>query len=308
MMVVTVKAITDVETQQTAPVPWCKPTNERETNEMTKKANEVAEQKPAMGLMAMMAAQEENKQLPAHAQKKSDRGNEDVNTEDLQVPRLKLIQAISDELKKNNPLYNPKAEAGDLLNSVTKQLSKMEEGLYVINLRFVKRWNVWRDRKYKGGGLCGSFETEAEAIQCRNSLAQADGLSLADEEALLQYYEVLETPEHWCLQIDPETCEMSPIIIDMPKTKAKISRQWNTVIKQRMGDRFSTVWKVTSQEAQNGSGDDYHNYNFEPVFYVPDQLYPKVEESYNDVNSMFAKVMPTEELSKAAAEADHDEE
>ena len=163
---------------------------------MTKKANEVAEQKPAMGLMAMMAAQEENKQLPAHAQKKSDRGNEDVNTEDLQVPRLKLIQAISDELKKNNPLYNPKAEAGDLLNSVTKQLFKMEEGLYVINLRFVKRWNVWRDRKYKGGGLCGSFETEAEAIQCRNSLAQADGLSLADEEALLQYYEVLETPEH----------------------------------------------------------------------------------------------------------------
>ena len=71
---------------------------------MTKKANEVAEQKPAMGLMAMMAAQEENKQLPAHAQKKSDRGNEDVNTEDLQVPRLKLIQAISDELKKHNPL------------------------------------------------------------------------------------------------------------------------------------------------------------------------------------------------------------
>jgi hypothetical protein len=274
---------------------------------MTKKTD-VAVQKPAMGLMAMMAAQEENKNLPAHAQQKSERGNEDVSTEDLQVPRLKLIQAISDELKKNNPLYNAEAEAGDLLNSVTKELFKMETGLYVINLRFVKRWNVWRDRKYKGGGLCGSFPTEAEAIQCRNTLAQADGLPMADEEALAQYYEVMETPEHWCLQINPETCEMSPIIVDMPKTKAKISRQWNTVIKQRMGDRFSTIWKVTSQEAQNGSGDDYHNYNFEPAFYVPDELFPKVENEYKNVNAMFVKVMPTEEQSRAAADADHDDE
>lgn len=274
---------------------------------MTKQKTEVAAQKPAMGLMAMMAAQEENKQLPAHAQQKSDRGNEDVSTEDLQVPRLKLLQAISDELKKNNPLYNADAEAGDLLNSVTKELFKMETGLYVINLRFVKRWNVWRDRKYKGGGLCGSFATEAEATQCRNQLAQAEGLPMADEEALAQYYEVLETPEHWCLQVNPETCEMSPIIIDMPKTKAKISRQWNTVIKQRMGDRFSTIWRVTSQEAQNGSGDDYHNYNFEPAFYVPDELFPKVVENYENVNAMFTKVIPTQEQSDAAEEADIEE-
>ena len=111
------------------------------------KNTEVAEKKP-MGLMAMVAAQESDANLPAHAQRKSDRGNEDVSTEDLQVPRLKLIQAISDELKKNNPLYNPKAEAGDLLNSVTKQLFKMEEGLYVINLRsfgwtLELHWDVW---------------------------------------------------------------------------------------------------------------------------------------------------------------------
>lgn len=267
------------------------------------KSTEVSAQKPT-GLMGMLALQEENKNLPAHAQQKSDRGNEDVSTEDLQVPRLKLIQAISDELKKNNPLYNPVAEAGDLLNSVTKELFKMETGLYVINLRFVKRWNVWRDRKYKGGGLCGSFATEAEAIQCRNELAQADGLPMIDEEALAQYYEVLETPEHWCLQVDGDTLEMSPIIIDMPKTKAKISRQWNTVIKQRPGDRFSTIWRVTSQEAQNGSGDDYHNYQFEPVMFVPDELFKKVEEAYENVNDMFIKVMPTEDASKKAAEED----
>ena len=270
------------------------------------KNTEVAEKKP-MGLMVMVAAQESDANLPAHAQRKSDRGNEDVSTEDLQVPRLKLIQAISDELKKSNPLYNPDAEAGDLLNSVTKQLFKMETGLLVINLRFVKRWNVWRDRKYKGGGLCGSFATEAEAIQCRNTLAQADGLPMQDEEALAQYYEVMETPEHWCLHIDPETLEMEPIIIDMPKTKAKISRNWNTVIKQRTGDRFSTIWRVTSQEAQNGSGDDYHNYNFEPKFFVPQELFAKVEEAYNNVNAMFVKVMPTEEQSRKAASEDQDE-
>jgi hypothetical protein len=35
-----IQVTADVETHQAAPVSWCKPTNERETNEMTKKANE----------------------------------------------------------------------------------------------------------------------------------------------------------------------------------------------------------------------------------------------------------------------------
>ena len=267
------------------------------------KSTEVAEKKP-MGLMAMMAAQEENKNLPAHAQKKGDRGNEDVKTEDLQVPRLKIIQAISEELKKNKPEFIAGAEAGDLLNSVTKQLYKMEEGIYLINLRYTKRWNVWKARDYKGGGLCGTFESEAEAIQCRNSLAEADSLPMVDEEALKQYYEVVETPEHWCLAVNGDTMEMEPVIVDMPYTKSKVSRSWNTCIKQRPGDRFSTIWKLTSKEEQNGAGQDYHNYTFEPLMFVPDELFPLVEEAYENVNAMFIKAIPSEAHSAQAVEGD----
>lgn len=242
------------------------------------------------GLMGMLATQKEAEaNLPAHLAQATGRGNEDVKNEDLQTPRLKLIQAISDELKPKDSAYIAEARNGDLLNSVTKEMWPGAEGLLVINLKYVKRWNVWRDRKFKNGGLVASCATEAEAIQARNEMAQAEGVPLDSQERLDECYEIQETPENWCLQIDPETCAMSPLIIDLPKTKQKKAREWNTLIKQKGGDRFAGIWKVTSVDETSRSGDDYKNLSFAFVGYVPDELYKQVVEIFEGVDAQFTK-------------------
>ena len=255
---------------------------------MTKKSTEVAGLNS--GLMGMLAVQKEAEaNLPAHLAQSTGRGSEDVKNEDLQTPRLKLVQAISDELKPKNSAFIEEARNGDLLNSVTKQLWKGEEGILVVNLKYVKRWNVWRNRKFKNGGLVASCMSEAEAIQARNEMALAEGVPLESQERLDECYEVLETPENWCLQIDPETCEMQPLIIDLPKTKQKKAREWNTLIKQKGGDRFAGIWQVRAVDEQNNSGEDYKNFAFSFVGYVPDQLFKQVEEIFAGVDAQFTK-------------------
>lgn len=239
------------------------------------------------GLAALIAKQQDAANLPAHLAQASGRGSEDVKQEDLQVPRLKLIQAISDELKPKDPNYIDTARAGDLLNSVTRQLFKADEGVLVVNLKYVKRWNVWRDRKFNNGGLVASCFTEAEAIEARNNMAQSEGVPL-DGEQITKCYEILETPENWCLRIDPETLAFEPLIVDMPKTKQKVARAWNTMIQQKGGDRFAGIWNVKSTEASNGT-DDYHNYDVSFVGYVPDELFKEVEKFFESVDAQFAK-------------------
>lgn len=252
-------------------------------------AKEIAKSGMIGGLAALVAKQQEDaKNLPAHLAQSTGKGNEDVKQEDLQVPRLKLIQAISDELKTKDDAFIDGARAGDLLNSVTKRLTKGEEGLLVINLKYVKRWNVWRDRRFNGGGLVASCWTEAEAIEARNNMAAAESVPL-EGDRINQCYEILETPENWCLAIDPDTLAFDPIIVDMAKTKQKVARAWNTLINQKGGDRFAGIWKICSKMETSKSGDDYFNYDVSFLAYVPDELYARVLEQFESVDAQFTK-------------------
>lgn len=59
-------------------------------------------------------------QAPDHI-KAGNRGSENVGTEDLVIPRLEVIQALSPIVKPNDPAYNAEARPGQLMNSVTKR-------------------------------------------------------------------------------------------------------------------------------------------------------------------------------------------
>ena len=48
-------------------------------------------------------------------------GNENLTSDDLTIPRLSLLQALSQELKKTNSKYIEDAEAGQIANSISKE-------------------------------------------------------------------------------------------------------------------------------------------------------------------------------------------
>lgn len=212
----------------------------------------------------------ESAEVPAWLKDKMDdtRGNENVTKDDLVIPRLGLIQAISPEIKKNDPNYIEGAEQGMLFNTVTRELY---ESAVVCPVLFEKQWLVWKDRK-EGGGFGGQFDSEEEAVEYIGTLEDPDD------------WEVTGTPTHLCYIVGADG-KASEIAIPMPISKARISRQWNSLIRMLGGPRFGRVYKITGIEDKNPAGEDYWNMKVEQAGYPSEALFKAAEKLYEDVSS-----------------------
>ncbi len=248
-------------------------------------------------LAGMMAVVDEKAGLPAHINQNDMRGNENVKQDDLQTPRLKLLQSISNEVIKQHSDYIEGAEAGMFMNSVTKEL--FSGSVYLVNLYYVKRWNVWKTQK-AGGGPVAFCATEAEAMQALAEACEKERINPNDVVRIADTFEVVETPEHYCLLINPKDGKIQPVVVDMPSTKQKVSKAWNTSLKMKNGARFGTIWEAANKMETNGRKENYFNFELTCRGYVNGELFTKAEDAYNDVMKLFdGKVIDTTEGSLA---------
>lgn len=197
------------------------------------------------------------------------RGNEDVGMADQVIPRIEIVQALSPCLKKNDAAYIEEAEVGDLFNTVTRQVFK--EGVVVCPVLYKKEFLVWKDRK-KGGGFRGSFGTIEEAQARINGESDADDL------------EALETGQQLVLVINDDG-DSEEAIISMSKTKFKVSKQFNSLVKLGGGDRFSRTYRFFSADAANAAGEEYKNFAVSLHGFPPEDVYVKAEGLYKALSS-----------------------
>jgi hypothetical protein len=130
---------------------------------------------------------------------------------------------------------------------------------------------VWKDRK-KGGGFKGSYDSEDEAVSFMHTLEDVNDC------------EILDTGQHFCLLI-PQDGPIQEVVISMAKSKAKVSRAWNSIIRIAGGDRFSRAYKIQSIEDQNANGDDYWNMKVTPLGYVTEEIFHMAESMYGQIRS-----------------------
>lgn len=209
--------------------------------------------------------------VPDHLKGKTSgagRGSENVGTEDLVIPRLEVLQDLSPMCTKDDPEYNKNAEAGGLTNSVTSQLYGKE--VFVVPVHYSKQWLVWKDRK-KGGGFFGAYPNPEEA-----------GDRVEQEGGKAQGVESIDTPTHLCLLVNRDTGGVDEVIISMPRTKAKISRQWNSMVKMAGGDRFARVYRITTQREENAKG-KFFNFAVAQSGFPNKVLYDKAEKLYQSI-------------------------
>jgi hypothetical protein len=182
---------------------------------------------------------------------------------------------MSPAIEKSDPGYIKGAEAGDLYNSVTRQLYGKE--VFIVPIHYSKQWLVWRDKK-NGGGFLGAFSTPEEA-QAR-----------IEQEENQKGLESIDTPVHVCLIVNRESGGADEIVISMPRTKAKISRQWNSMIKMAGGDRFGRVYRVTTNLEENPKG-KYYNFAIAQSGFPVKQLYDKAAKLYEAITAGKRKVV-----------------
>lgn len=250
--------------------------NQKQTTEMTQ---------PAANTMVMV-----QDEVPDYIGTEQ-RGSENIGQEDLVIPRLEIIQALSPQVKQGDAKYIEEAKAGMLVNSVSQQLYGREA--YVIPVMFIKQWLVWGKRKWideqgreqkSEGGFFGAFNTPEEA----NARMEAE---IKDNGTNARAIEVIDTPQHLCLLVDTNTGRVEEVMISMAKTKSKISRQWNSLIRMNGGDRFSRVYKIGTAMEKNKQGEDYLNFTITKLGFPAKPLYLRAEELYKQMQAGRAVTM-----------------
>lgn len=227
----------------------------------------------------------------------------DYDTNDLQIPFVRIIQAMSPQIKKSDPSYIAGASQGDIFNTVTGNFYTGEEGITVIPCYQETKYLKFAPRS-TGGGFMGELSKDDPDI----TRVQRNG----GVEVLPDGNELVKSDQHYCLIIDEEGVP-SFGIIDMKSSALKVSRRWKTQAKMltikhpKTGKLvspplFGTKWHLKVIEESNDKG-TWFNWSVAQAGFVEDK------EQFDAATNFRKSIMSGE--AKAVAEdvvEDHEEQ
>jgi len=205
---------------------------------------------------------------PAYLDPESRRGSEDVTQEDITLPRIEVLQALSPKSKRNDPKYIEGAEQGMIFNTISGELYGGE--IVFIPIVFRKEWIIWQSRK-SGGGFVGTFPTEDDAEAARAELENPD-----DHEVNLHAVNFV--------YLVRDDGALEEAVLSWSRSKLKVSRKLNALVQMGVGDRFSKAYKLRAIEEKGKKG-EYYSYEVKPLGYVSEGIYRKAENLFNAIKA-----------------------
>lgn len=209
--------------------------------------------------------------LPAHlkAVDAAGRGNENVGS-NVTIPRIKLMQKMSNEVDKHNPAHIEGCEPGHFVNTLLQK--NYGASIYCINLTVATVYEVKRGFDF-GGGLGGSFPSKTAAEEAINTQDKPEE------------WENVETHRHLILIKDPETgaLDNTPCTFDFSASKLRVSKEWNSQIVMKGGDRFNSLWKLTGKPTESKAGFVFMNLELDWVGWAQEEDYKFSEETYTSI-------------------------
>ena len=180
-------------------------------------------------------------------------GLENVTSDDITIPRLKILQAMSPEVNKKDGKYIEGAVAGDITNTVTKEVFREDVGCFVLPVSYRRMFLEWQPRETGGGLVTQHFDPEI----LRQTKKDRDGRDVLDNGNYIQ-----TSATHYCLVLDGDSFQQ--VMIPMAGTQLKKSRTWNAVmasLKVKKADggvftppTYSHKYKLTTVQESNDRG------------------------------------------------------
>ena len=179
-------------------------------------------------------------------------GVTNLGSEDLAIPFLKILQKMSPEL---DELDN--AKAGDIYNTVTKDVVKGKVGVTVINCAYALQYIEWEPRG-TGTGAPHQIYGAGDDIPATERGDDNKDYVVGGSGRYLE-----RTAQHYVLIVDEDGMTQQALL-PMKSTQFKKSKQWNSAMrslkmKDAKGDlftppRFSHVWKLETVPEENKNG------------------------------------------------------
>ena len=193
------------------------------------------------------------------------------DSSEMQIPFVRILQAMSPQLKKREAEYIEGSEEGDLFNNVTMELFVGEEGVNILPCYQTTKYLEFVPRE-QGGGYQGEISISDPVLQ----QTKRDG----GKEILPNGNELVKSDQHFCLIVGEDGITQ-PVVVDMKSTQLKVSRQWKTKIAMQkikhpktgqmiLPPLFATQWKLTTVQDSNDRG-SWFNYKVDKVGLVQDR-------------------------------------
>lgn len=213
-----------------------------------------------------------------------------ATTEEMSLPFLRIIEALSPQLKKKDPEFHSEAETGDIINTVTKELWSGDQGVPIIPCYKTLEYPMFKTRESGGGfvkmGNDDIFRTSERDDRGRNLLS-------ADPSV-----QIVRAGTTYVLVLDIAEKTVTPAIVSCSNTRLRAWKDWNTQInflRIQKGDRtfqpplFGVVWNMTTQVRSNEQG-EWHVPLFSP--------HPEVEGLIGGIGGKFNSLLLDENLAQ----------
>lgn len=156
-------------------------------------------------------------------------GVEKVQTKDILIPRLVILQALSPQLNKKKPEYVEGAEVGDFCNTATGDIYK--ESVIVIPCYFITNYLEWVKNR---GGLANNFGDDPTCLQ--KSTRNEKNQNILPSGNIIE-----ETAQWYCLLNQGGLWER--IFFPLTRTNLKHSRKWMTLCRAENIPTKDGLWK-----------------------------------------------------------------
>lgn len=246
-------------------------------------------------------------------------GKENIGREDLETPRLKLIQGLSPELQAYDDL-----RPGNFFHSASEFI--FNEPFIAVPIFMDKRYILWRPRDSGGGILAraddgihwnpprGEFTVQLDkkdgggSVTWRlaptveeSGLAAWGSMNPADPNsppaATLMYSFVLAFPE------EPD---LMPAVLTFQRSGIKMGRRFNTKLKTTRLPLFGLKFEFRSFMDHNKSGQEFYNVDATSAGLVED---PQLYNQYKELHLSFKEAgLTIKDLEGLQAEEDQGQE
>lgn len=196
-------------------------------------------------------------------------GYENTDQSDFAIPFLSVLQTNSPECEKNHAKQVEGAEAGMLMNTVTKELFDGSEGLTIIPCDTSHVFTEWVPRDEGGGGgagFRGIHEIDSDLVKaCKAAAAESGAFGKLPTE---DKTELVETFYIFGLLLDDVDATEPSAFVMIPFTSTKIKVYKGLLYRLRMfkgnPPLFANRVKLASFPDSNKKG-NFYNFKCEPA-------------------------------------------
>lgn len=203
-------------------------------------------------------------------------GSENVSSDDLAVPYLSILQALSPQVDEDNAEYIMGAKRGMFFQNVNMVTWSGTDGILVVPFAYERKIIEWIPRD-NGGGLAGVHDLNTPLL--KEAVNNERGVP-----CLSNGNNLVDTSQQYVLYENPASGMWEPAVISMKSSAQKKSRLWNSLISQqlipgstRQAPRWLFKWKLTTIREEK-DGNSWHNFEIARAGVVDMEMYSKAKD------------------------------